>query len=63
VCLECGLVETVQHLVLTCTTFASLWPLVRGWIGVLEVDSHILSDHCLQFVHSTGGGKARRSFF
>jgi len=35
---------------------------VRDRIGFLGVDSHILFDHFLQFVHSTCGGKARRSF-
>jgi len=59
---RCGLVETTQHLFLTCTTFASLWPLGRDWIGFARVDSDIMSDNFLQFIHSIGGGKATRSF-
>jgi len=58
----CCFVETTHHLFLFCSTFASLWPLVRHWIGFIGVESNILSDHFLHFVHSTGGGKARRSF-
>lgn len=28
----------------------------------MGVDSNVLSDHLLEFVHSRGGGKVRRSF-
>jgi hypothetical protein len=58
----CGVVETAQHLFLTCIDFASLWPLVREWIGFTGVDTNVMSDHFIQFVHLTGVGKARRSF-
>jgi hypothetical protein len=58
----CGSIEWAQHLSLSCPTFASLWPLVRNWIGFMGVDSNVLSDHFVQFVHSTGVSKARRSF-
>lgn len=29
----------------------------------MGVDTNVLSDNFLQFVYSTGGGKAKRSFF
>jgi len=58
----CGTLESAQHLLLSCSTFASLRPLVRDWIGFMGVDSNVLSDHFVQFVHSRGGSKARKSF-
>jgi len=58
----CGYVETAQHRFLSCTTFAFLWSLVQNWIGFLGVDSNIISDHFIRFIHATGGGKARCSF-
>jgi len=58
----CGSVEMAQHLFLSCTTFAALWSLVRNWIGFSGVDYNIISDHFIQFIHATGGGKARCSF-
>ena len=59
---DCGLVETSHHLFLSCNIFSSLWPLVRHWLGIIGVDTNIIADHFLQFVHLTGGGKAKRSF-
>jgi len=59
---DCGFIETVQHLFLSCYTFSSLWPLVHHWLSFVGVDSNVLSDHFLQFVYSTGGDKAMRSF-
>jgi len=58
----CGSVETAQHLFLLCTTFASLWSLVQNWIGFSGVDSNIISNHFIQFIHAKGGGKVRHSF-
>jgi len=29
----CGTLESAQHLFLSCSTFATLWPMVRDWIG------------------------------
>ncbi|GAU43454.1 hypothetical protein TSUD_140910 [Trifolium subterraneum] len=49
----CGAVESAQHLFLSCSTFGSLWSLVRSWIGSSSVDSHTLS---------TGALRAHRSF-
>ncbi|XP_024632796.1 uncharacterized protein [Medicago truncatula] len=58
----CGSIESAQHLMLFYSTFASLWPLVCDWIGFMGVDSNVLFDHFVQFVHSTGVSKARKSF-
>jgi len=58
----CGSIESTQHLLLSCPSFASLWPLVRDWIGFMGVDSNVLFGHFVQFVHSTGVSKARKSF-
>ncbi|XP_024631708.1 uncharacterized protein [Medicago truncatula] len=59
----CGALESAQHLFLSCSSFASLWPMVRDWIGFVGVDTNVLSDHFVQFVHTTGGSKATKSFF
>ncbi|AET02227.1 hypothetical protein MTR_8g037820 [Medicago truncatula] len=60
--LGCGAVETSQHLFISCDFYGSLWSLVRAWLGVSGPDPFIVSDHFLQFTHSTGGLRARRSF-
>jgi len=59
---DCGFKETAQHLFLSCSTFSTLWPLVRHWLGFMGVDYIVLSDHFLQFMYSIGGGKVTRSF-
>jgi hypothetical protein len=43
--------KSTQHLFLLCSTFGSLWPLVRSWIDISSVDSQNLSDHFLQFTY------------
>ncbi|WJX74571.1 hypothetical protein P8452_58208 [Trifolium repens] len=58
----CGSIETAQHLFLSCSTFGSLWALVRSWIGFSAVDAYSLTYHFLQFTYSAGGLRARRSF-
>ncbi|PNX86053.1 glutamate-gated kainate-type ion channel receptor subunit GluR16 [Trifolium pratense] len=57
-----GCLETAQHLFLSCTVFAPLWGLVRSWVGMSSVDSASLQDHFRQFIYSTGGARASRSF-
>ena len=57
-----GSLESTQHLFLSCSTFATLWLMVRDWIGFSGVDTNVVSDHFVQFVHSTGGSKATKSF-
>jgi hypothetical protein len=39
-----------------------LWCLVRDWVGIVSADPFHIQDHFVQFVHSTGGSRARRSF-
>jgi hypothetical protein len=58
----CGGIESARHLFLSCSTFGSLWALVRAWIGFFAADAHTLPDHFVQFTHSAGGLRARRSF-
>jgi hypothetical protein len=58
----CGGIETARHLFLSCSTFGSLWALVRSWIGFSAVDAFSLTDHFVQFTYSAGGLRARRSF-
>ncbi|MCI37834.1 glutamate-gated kainate-type ion channel receptor subunit GluR5, partial [Trifolium medium] len=31
---RCGAIETAQHLFISCSTFGSLWALVRSWIDI-----------------------------
>jgi hypothetical protein len=57
----CG-IESAQHLFQSCSTFGSLWALVRSWIGFSAVDAYTLPDHIVQFTSSVGGLRARRSF-
>ena len=59
----CGHVEDLNHLFLSCPSSGVLWPLVQAWLGVEGVESQIISDYFLQFIHYTGGLKSRRSFF
>jgi hypothetical protein len=59
---SCGGIESAQHLFLSCITFGSLWALVRFWIGFSAADTHILSDHFVQFTYSAEGHRARQSF-
>lgn len=59
----CGALESAQHLFLSCSYFALLWPLVRNWIGFVGVDTNVSPDHFVQFVHATCGNKATQSFF
>ena len=58
----CGSREDVSHLFLLCPCFGSLWPMVRHWIGFAGIDHCDISSHFVQFIYSTGGLKARRSF-
>ena len=58
----CGHAETASHLFLHCDVFGSLWQHIRSWIGVSGVDPLTLTDHFLQFIHSTGSSKYRSSF-
>ncbi|PNX88554.1 hypothetical protein L195_g044660 [Trifolium pratense] len=55
-------VESAHHLFLSCSTYGSLWVLVRSWIGVSMVDYTSLGDHFVQFTSSAGCSRARRSF-
>jgi hypothetical protein len=57
----CGGIESAQHLFLSCSTFGSLWALVRSWIGFSTAEAHSIPDHFVQFTYSAGGPRARRS--
>ncbi|XP_024626751.1 uncharacterized protein [Medicago truncatula] len=58
----CGMEETTSHLFIHCTTFGSLWHLIRSLIGMSGADPFNINDHFIQFIHSTGHSKARQSF-
>lgn len=58
----CGMIETADHLFLSCPFFAVLWEQVRHWLGCAGVDSNTISHHFVQFTGLSGFGKARRSF-
>ena len=58
----CGHVETTDHLLLSCTSFAPLWEQVRRWIGFVGADSNNISDHLTQFTFMTCVGKVKSSF-
>jgi len=54
--------KDASHLFLLCPCFGSLWPLLRRWIGFDDIDHCNILSHFVQFIHSIGGLKARRSF-
>ncbi|XP_039688276.1 uncharacterized protein [Medicago truncatula] len=58
----CGMIETADHLFLSCPFFTVLWEQVRHWLGCAGVDSNTISHHFVQFTGLAGFGKARRSF-
>ncbi|MCI35872.1 70 kDa peptidyl-prolyl isomerase, partial [Trifolium medium] len=39
-----------------------LWCLVKSWIGFSSADPNLLQNHFVQFTHSSGGMRVRRSF-
>jgi len=59
---SCGLIESVQHLFITCDFFGSLWQLVRLWLGFSGVDHNVLSIHFTQFTNNLGTRRRSRSF-
>ncbi|GAU37863.1 hypothetical protein TSUD_22790 [Trifolium subterraneum] len=38
-------IESAHHLFISCSTFGSLWALVRSWIDITPVESTTLRDH------------------
>jgi len=58
----CGLVETADHMFLSCSSLAPLWEQVRQWIGFVGVDPNNIPDHLMQYTFMTGVGKAKSSF-
>ncbi|GAU15866.1 hypothetical protein TSUD_40870 [Trifolium subterraneum] len=58
----CGGLETAHHLFLSCLVFAPLWGEVTSWIDISPAAQISLQDHFIQFIHSSGGQRARRSF-
>ncbi|XP_039685111.1 uncharacterized protein [Medicago truncatula] len=58
----CGMVETVQHLFVSCPIFRNLWQYVRAWIGVSGVDPFDVVDHFVQFSYLLGHAAKKRSF-
>jgi len=58
----CSHEEDVQHLFISCSTFGTLWQLVRSWIGFDGVDSQVITNHFERFIYYTNGLKSHRSF-
>jgi hypothetical protein len=50
----CGGVETSLHLFFSCPFFASLWCLIRDWVGTSSADPFHKQDHFVHFIHLTG---------
>ena len=57
-----GATQSAHHMFLYCPSFAFIWGLVRLQIGVESADLGHVSDHFVQFMHSLGGPRSRRSF-
>jgi len=47
---------------ISCSTFGTLWQLVRSWIGFDGVDSQVITNHFERFLYYTNGLKLHRSF-
>ncbi|CAJ2645018.1 unnamed protein product [Trifolium pratense] len=58
----CGAAKSTHHLFIFCSTFCSIWDLVRSWIGISSTGFTSIQDHFVQFTLSAGGSRARRSF-
>ncbi|MCI26684.1 heat-shock protein, partial [Trifolium medium] len=58
----CGTAESTHHLFIFCSTFGSIWDLVRSWIDISSTGFTSIRDHFVQFTLSAGGSRARRSF-
>ena len=55
--------ETSQHLFLSCDFYDLLWHVVWSWLGVSGPDPFSILDHLYQFItHSMGGSHATCSF-
>jgi hypothetical protein len=50
----CGVQESVDHLLITCSHFGQLWMQIRSWLGLSSVDTHCAQDHFHQFGHLGG---------
>jgi len=61
-CDWCGGFETAHHMFLSCSRFASLWGLVRSWLGISSADPCYLQEHAIQFAYLSGGLRAHHSF-
>lgn len=55
-------VNTTQHLIVSCPIFRELWSHVRAWVGICGADPLYVSDHFLQFTYLAGGAKSRHFF-
>jgi len=58
----CGHLEDAWQMFLLCPHFASLWPMVRAWIGFDGVDTQVIQNHYYQFIYYTDRLKARHNF-
>ncbi|GAU20121.1 hypothetical protein TSUD_140210 [Trifolium subterraneum] len=56
----CGVVESAQHVFISCSSFGSLWTFVSSWVGSAPVSAQTLLDHFVQFSSSAGGSRSRR---
>jgi hypothetical protein len=59
---DCGGVQTAQHIFLSCPVLAPLWSLIRTWVGISLAGPFFIQDNFVQFTHSAGGSRVRRSF-
>jgi hypothetical protein len=62
VCECCDGLESARHLFLSCPVIAPLGTSIRSWIGISSADPNLLQNHFVQFINSSEGFRARRSF-
>jgi len=54
--------ETIDHLLLGCNYFGSIWHIIRHWLGINAVDPFWLTDHLFQLGQIGGTSKRLCSF-
>ncbi|AES94437.1 hypothetical protein MTR_5g014380 [Medicago truncatula] len=59
----CGNLETAHHIFLDCAIAASVWTLVRSWLGIFSVAPNVIQQHFIQFSPMAGMTRSSHLFF
>jgi len=50
----CAVQEFADHLLINCSHFSRLWPLIRNWSDLFSIDTFCAHDHYVQFGQLSG---------